>query len=67
MFIEVNFLADLIELVARIWHTDSEMRDRSLFGESEMEKRSRRTVRWVCGSMILALLVMWIALCWLSR
>ena len=56
-------LGDLIELVARIWHADSEIRRRSLLGESESEKRSGRFVAWLCGSTI-ALLVLAATLWW---
>jgi hypothetical protein len=45
-------LGELIELVARIWHADSEIRDRSLLGQSELDRRSRRRVAWICGGAI---------------
>lgn len=60
----MNFLGDLIELVARIWHTDSQMRDRSLFGESELDKQSRRFVARLCGGTILVLILAGIAWWW---
>lgn len=50
-------LADLIELIARIWRTDSALRDRSLLGESEHDKQSRRIVGKICGGAILLLLL----------
>lgn len=56
-------LGDLIELVARIWHADSAIRDRSLLGESEMDRQSRRFVAWLCGGTI-ALLVLAGVLWW---
>ena len=56
-------LGDLIELVAGIWQADSEIRDRSLLGESKMERRSRRFVAWICGGTI-ALLVLAGVLWW---
>jgi hypothetical protein len=37
-------LSEFIELIARIWKADSEMRDRSLLGESEFDKEARRSV-----------------------
>ena len=40
-------LAELIELVARIWQADSEIRESSVVGESEMDRRSRRFVSWL--------------------
>ena len=54
-------LGDLIELVARIWHADPEIRDRSLLGESELDKRSRRSVAWLCGGTIAFLVLAGIA------
>jgi len=55
----------LIELIARIWEADSELRDRSRFGESELDKRSRRTVAWICGGAIAILpvvCILWVGL-----
>lgn len=49
--------AELIELVVRIWLADSGIRDRSLLGESELEKKSRRSVAWICGGAIALLLM----------
>ena len=40
----MNFLAAIIELVARVWRADTQMRDHSLFGESEADRESRRSV-----------------------
>ena len=60
-------LDELIELVARIWHADSEIRDRSLMGESESDKASRRFVRWLCGGTIALLVVAGIAWWWFTR
>ena len=48
----------IIEIVARMWLADSEIRGRSHFGESEMEMRSRRTIAWLCGGTIAVLLVL---------
>lgn len=53
----MQVLGELIELVARIWQADSEIRESSVVGESEMDRRSRRFVGWVCG-IIIALLVL---------
>ena len=50
-------LGSLIDLIARIWEADSEIRDRSLLGESELEKQSRRSVAWICGGAIALLLI----------
>lgn len=49
--------AELIELGVRLWLADSEIRDRSRLGESELEKRSRRSVAWICGGAIALLLI----------
>jgi hypothetical protein len=50
-----DFIGDLIELVAGLWQADSELRQRSAFGESEMERGSRRFVAWLCIGLILLL------------
>ena len=60
-------LGDIIELVARIWRADSEIRDRSLLGESELDKRSRRFVAWLCGGTIVLLIVAGIAWWWFTK
>jgi len=60
-------LGELIELVVRIWHADSEIRDRSLLGESELEKRSRRSVAWLCGGTITLLILAGVAWWWFAR
>ena len=60
-------IAELIELVARIWHADSEIRDRSLLGESELDQRSRRFVAWLCGGTIVVLVLAGIAWWWFTR
>ena len=50
----------LIELVARIWSADCDMRRRSLFGESEMEKRNGVRVGIFCVCLIALILVFWV-------
>lgn len=53
-----NFIAHLIEFVARIWHTDSEMRDRSaMTAGSQFDRDSRRFVAWLCCGIIVLLLI----------
>jgi hypothetical protein len=53
----MHFLGNLIELVARIWQANSQMRDRSLFGESELDRPGRRFVAWLCGRAIVLLML----------
>ncbi|MEO5914209.1 MAG: hypothetical protein ABIS50_08255 [Luteolibacter sp.] len=45
-------LEPLITLVALIWQTDSQMRERHVFGQSEMDKSSGRFTAWLCGGII---------------
>lgn len=52
-----DMIQGLIEFVAGIWRKDSELRDNSLLGESEIEKRDRKGVAWVCGGAIVLLAV----------
>ena len=47
-----DFIGYLVELLARIWYADSQMRDRSLLGESERDKETRRFIGWFFGSAI---------------
>ena len=60
-------LGELIELVARIWEADSEIRDRSLLGESELDKRSRRSVAWLCGGAIVLLVLAGVLWWWFDE
>jgi hypothetical protein len=63
-----GFLGDLIYAVARIWRTDSEMRDSGgLTTGSEFDKQSRRFVARVCGGTIILLLVASLLWYWLTR
>jgi len=62
-----DFIGHLIELVADIWRADSQIRDRSILGESEMQRRSRRSVAWMCGGIIALLLVAGFLWWWFTR
>jgi hypothetical protein len=59
-----NLIESLIDLVATIWRTDTEMRDNSVFGESEMERKDRKAVAWVCGGTIALLVLGGVVLLW---
>jgi hypothetical protein len=59
-------LGSIIELIARIWAADSEIRDRSVFGESELEKQSRRSGAWLCGGAIALVTIVAILWWWLA-
>ena len=53
-----NLIGQLIHLVASIWRTDSEMRDRSpMTAGSQFDRDSRRFVACVCGGIIALLLI----------
>lgn len=56
----------LIELISLIWKADSQMRESSLVGESPADKKSRRLMAWLCGTLIFFLLLAGIAWVWLS-
>ena len=47
----------LIELIARIWCADSELRNRSIFGESKMELDTRKLWTWIFTSGLALLVV----------
>lgn len=55
----------LIELVVSIWRGDTEMRENSLVGQSELDRKSSRMVAWICGGLISLLGGAWIAWAWL--
>ena len=57
----------LIEFVGRIWEADTEIRDRSILGESEMERGSRKFVAWLCGGIIFILVVAGFSWWWFTR
>ena len=59
-------LAELIEFVATIWKADSEIRDSSLVGESKMDRRSRRWVSLICGTLIFLLVGISITWVWFA-
>jgi hypothetical protein len=59
-------LAELIALVAALWKADSEIRENSILGESEMDRRSRRWVSILCGTLIALLVVAGLAWVWIS-
>ncbi len=56
------FVKWLIALVAVLWHTDAEMRRRSLLGESEIEKRIGRRFGILCAGVITLLVLLWMLL-----
>jgi hypothetical protein len=63
-----NFIGRLIHLVASIWHTDSDMRDRSpMTAGSQFDRDSRRFVAWLCGGIIALLLIASLLWRWLTR
>ena len=58
-----DLIQSLIEFVAGIWHTDSEMRDNSVLGESKADRRGRSAVARVCGGAIVLLVIVGLC-CW---
>ena len=61
-----DLLSGLIEFVSALWKADSDLRDSSLVGESQMDRRSRRWVSVVCGTLISLLVVAGIAWVWVT-
>jgi hypothetical protein len=47
----------LVDFVAQIWTTDSDLRDSSVLGESREDRKDRKMVRWICGSTIVLVIV----------
>jgi hypothetical protein len=62
-----DLIAQLLELVAIIWEADSNLRDRSVLGESGLERESRRSVAWLCGGAIVLLLLAGFSWWWFTR
>jgi hypothetical protein len=58
-------LAELIAFVAGLWKADSEMRDSSIVGESELDRHSRRWVSIICGTLLALLVIGGLAWAWL--
>jgi hypothetical protein len=58
----VYFLEHLIEIVARLWHADAEMRYRGLLGFSPIEKKTGVRLRVFCACVIAVLVVIWLSL-----
>lgn len=52
-----DILGHIAAFVARIWEPDTRIRDGSSLGESEFEHDGRRTVAWICGTIITLLVV----------
>lgn len=47
----------LVELVMTIWRKDTELRNGSLVGETELDRKSRKWVGWICGGLIVLLVI----------
>lgn len=61
-----DLIAHLIAFVAQIWSADAKIRDSSVVGESEMERRSRRLIARLFGAVIALLLLTGIVWLWLT-
>jgi len=55
---------NLFDGLLEVWRTDREMRRRSLFGQSEMEKRNGVWVGIFCVSLVVISVVLWL---WVGR
>jgi len=59
-----NILGYIVEFVAEIWEADTRIRDGSSLGESEFERSGRRTVAWICGTIIVILVAAMLFFAW---
>jgi len=50
-------LFDFIEWIARIWTTDTEIRDQNALGESDFDRKGRRIVALICGGSIIIVIL----------
>ena len=55
-----DLVLGLIQWVVDVWRGDNQIRDRSLLGESDMERNARRGVAWFCGGVALLLVAGWV-------
>jgi hypothetical protein len=63
-----EFIGMLIEFVARIWHADAQIRGQSpMTSGSQFDRESRRFVAWLCGGIIVLLLILGLAVWWFTR
>ena len=60
------FFQGLVELIAAIWRADSEIRESSILGESEMDRQSRRLMAWLCGGAIVLVVLAGVLWQWLT-
>ncbi len=60
-------LAELTELIVRVWQADRQMRENSVVGESELDKQSRRLMAWLCGGLTVLLILAGVAWVLLTR
>ncbi len=59
----IDFIEMAADFVIGIWRKDSDLRDSSVFGESEIEKKERKAVGWVCFGIFVLLVAVGIG-CW---
>jgi len=59
-------LQGLVELIVAIWRADSEMRESSIVGESEMDRQSRRLMAWLCGGAVVLVVMAGVLWQWLT-
>jgi hypothetical protein len=52
-----TLLEALGQIIIAIWKADEAVRGSSRVGESEMDRQSRRTLAWVCGSVLTLLIL----------
>ncbi|HEY2574565.1 MAG TPA: hypothetical protein VGH65_10855 [Verrucomicrobiaceae bacterium] len=56
----------LIDLISAIWRADTDLREGSLLGQSELDKESGRFVAWLSGGLITLLTIAGILWWWIS-
>jgi hypothetical protein len=63
-----DLIGDLINAVAQLWWTDSEMRDSSpMTAGSQFDRESRRFVALLCGGVIILLLIAGLLWWWFAQ
>lgn len=57
----------LLQIIGEIWHADEQMKERSLLGESELDRQARRTRYRFYGFISLAIIVIGGLIYWKLR
>ena len=52
-----NLFEILVDCVVSVWQVDTDARDNSIYDESPMERKDRKLIGWICGSLLVLLII----------